>query len=153
MTVNSPAFPRSQLPVDDEKSDSVLSASQVISGWPGKGARVFLAVIRPVESDPVPPVVASVAARLRMCQLLLSNLISRPDPLAVRCPGYPSCCLSFLKCFSNLCRLVCPLNVQKGTLCNRCRTSATFSVDVPLISVGIPRVGEAGHQLFEGWNT
>jgi hypothetical protein len=29
MTVNSPALPRSQLPVDDEKSDSVLSASQV----------------------------------------------------------------------------------------------------------------------------
>jgi hypothetical protein len=27
-----------------------------------KGARVFLTVIRPVESDPVPPVVASVAA-------------------------------------------------------------------------------------------
>jgi hypothetical protein len=27
-----------------------------------KGARVLLAVIRPVESDPVPPVVASVAA-------------------------------------------------------------------------------------------
>jgi hypothetical protein len=29
MTVNNPAFPRSQLVVDDEKSDSVLSASQV----------------------------------------------------------------------------------------------------------------------------
>jgi hypothetical protein len=29
---------------------------------PVKGARVFLAVIRPVESDPVPPVVASIAA-------------------------------------------------------------------------------------------
>jgi hypothetical protein len=61
MTVNSPAFPRSQLPVDDEKSDSVLSASQV-KRLARKGARVFLAVIRPVESDPVPHVVASVAA-------------------------------------------------------------------------------------------
>jgi hypothetical protein len=61
MTVNSPAFPRSQLPVDDEKSDSVLSASQV-KRLARKGARVFLAVIRLVESDPVPPVVASVAA-------------------------------------------------------------------------------------------
>jgi hypothetical protein len=61
MTVNSPAFPRSQLPVDDEKSDSVLSAAQV-KRLARKGARVFLAVIRPVETDPVPPVVASVAA-------------------------------------------------------------------------------------------
>jgi hypothetical protein len=61
MTVNSPALPRNQLPVDDEKSDSVLSASQV-KRLARKGARVFLAVIRPVESDSVPPVVASVAA-------------------------------------------------------------------------------------------
>jgi hypothetical protein len=50
MTVNSPAFPRSQLPVDDEKADSVLSASQV-KRLARKGARVFLAVIRPVESN------------------------------------------------------------------------------------------------------
>jgi hypothetical protein len=61
MTIKSPALPRSQLPVDDEKSDSVLSASQV-KRLARKGARVFLALIRPVESDPVPPVVASVAA-------------------------------------------------------------------------------------------
>jgi hypothetical protein len=61
ITVNSPAFPRSQLPVDDEKSDSVLSASQV-KRLARKGARVFPAVTRPVESDSYPPVVASVAA-------------------------------------------------------------------------------------------
>jgi hypothetical protein len=61
MTMNSPALPRSQPPVDEEKSDSVLSASQV-KRLARKGARVFLAVIRPVESDSVPPVVASVAA-------------------------------------------------------------------------------------------
>jgi hypothetical protein len=61
MTVNSPALPRSQLPVDDEKSDSVSLASQV-KRLARKGARVFFALIRPVESDPVPPVVASVAA-------------------------------------------------------------------------------------------
>jgi hypothetical protein len=61
MTVNNPALPRRQLPVDDEKSDSVLSASQV-KRLARKGARMFLAVIRPVESDSVPPVVASVAA-------------------------------------------------------------------------------------------
>jgi hypothetical protein len=34
----------------------------------------------------------------------------------VRCLGFPICCLSFLKCFRILCRLVCPLNVQKGTV-------------------------------------
>ena len=61
MTVNSPALPRVQPPVEKEKSDSVLSASQ-LKRMARKGARVFLAVIRPVESDPVPPVVASVAA-------------------------------------------------------------------------------------------
>jgi hypothetical protein len=61
MTVNNPALPRSQLPVDDKKSDSVLSASQV-KRLARKGAQVFLAVIRHVETDPVPPVVASVAA-------------------------------------------------------------------------------------------
>jgi hypothetical protein len=61
MTVHSPALPWNQLPVDDEKSDSVLSASQV-KRLARKGARVFLAVIRPVESDSVPPVVASVVA-------------------------------------------------------------------------------------------
>jgi hypothetical protein len=62
MTVNSPALPRSQLPVDDKKSDSVqLSASQM-KRLARKGARLFLALICPVESDPVPPVLASVAA-------------------------------------------------------------------------------------------
>jgi hypothetical protein len=61
MTVNSPALPRVQPPVEKEKSDSVLSASQ-LKRKARKGARVFLAVIRPVESDPEPPVVASVAA-------------------------------------------------------------------------------------------
>jgi hypothetical protein len=60
MTINSHALPRNQVPVDDEKSASVLSASQV-KRLARKGARVFLAVIRPVESDSVPPVVASVA--------------------------------------------------------------------------------------------
>jgi hypothetical protein len=47
--------------VDEEKSESVLSASQV-KRLDQKGARVFLAVIRPVESEHVlAPVVASVA--------------------------------------------------------------------------------------------
>jgi hypothetical protein len=61
MTVNSFALPRVQPPVQEEKSDSMLSASQ-LKRMARKGARVFLAVIRPVESDPVPLVVASVAA-------------------------------------------------------------------------------------------
>src|SRR6476619_3169047 len=60
MTIKSPALPRVQPPEEKEKSDSVLSASQ-LKRLARKGARVFLAVIRPVESDPVPPVVASVA--------------------------------------------------------------------------------------------
>jgi hypothetical protein len=62
LTVNSLALPRDQLSVDEEKSEFVLLASQVKRLACRKGARVFLAVIRPVESDPVPPVVASVAA-------------------------------------------------------------------------------------------
>jgi hypothetical protein len=61
LTVNSPVLPRNQLPVDEEKFESVLSASQV-KRLARKEARVFLAVIRPVESDPVSPVVGSVAA-------------------------------------------------------------------------------------------
>jgi hypothetical protein len=61
LTVNSPALPRNQLPVDEEESESVLSASQV-KQLARKGARVFLAVFRPVESDPVLLVVGSVAA-------------------------------------------------------------------------------------------
>jgi hypothetical protein len=47
--------------VDEEKLESVLSASQV-KRLARKGPRVFLTVIHPVESDPVPPVVGSVAA-------------------------------------------------------------------------------------------
>jgi hypothetical protein len=90
MTVNSPALPRLQSPVEKEKSDSVLSASQ-LKRMARKGARVFLAVIRPVESDPVPPVVASVAALSPRCQLLLSNLTNRPDPQALRYLGFPIC--------------------------------------------------------------
>jgi hypothetical protein len=60
MTINSLALPWNQLPVDNGKSNSVLSALQ-LKRLARKGARVFLAVIRPVESDSVPPVVASIA--------------------------------------------------------------------------------------------
>jgi hypothetical protein len=60
MTVNSPALPRIQPSVKEEKSDYVLSASQ-LKRLARKGARVLLTVTRSAESDPVPPVVASVA--------------------------------------------------------------------------------------------
>jgi hypothetical protein len=112
MTINSPALPRNQLPVDDEKFDSVLSASQV-KRLARKGARVFFATIRLVESGSVPPVVASVATLSLDVPTTSVQPISRLDPLVVRCPGFPSCCLSFLKCFRILCRLVCPLSVLK----------------------------------------
>jgi hypothetical protein len=61
MIVNSPGLPQSQPPADEEKSNSILSASQV-KRLARKEARVFLAVIPPVESDSVPHVVAYVAA-------------------------------------------------------------------------------------------
>jgi hypothetical protein len=115
LIVNSPTLPRNQLPVDEEKFESVLSASQV-KRLARKGARVFLAVIRPMELTLFHLLWALSRLCLRMCQLLLSNLIRRLDPLAVRCLECLSCCLSFLKCFRILCRLVYPLNVQKGTV-------------------------------------
>jgi hypothetical protein len=77
MNVSSLAFPRSRPPVDNEKSDFVLSASQVKRLAP-KEAGVFLAVIRPVESDSVPPVVASVAA----LSLDVPTSSVQPDQLA-----------------------------------------------------------------------
>jgi hypothetical protein len=61
LTVNGLALPRNQLPVDEEKSESLLSASQV-KRLARKGTRVFLTVIRLVKFDSVPPVVASIAA-------------------------------------------------------------------------------------------
>jgi hypothetical protein len=60
LTVNGPALPPNQLPVDEEKFESVLSASQV-ERLARKGARVLLAVIHPVEFDPVPLVEGFVA--------------------------------------------------------------------------------------------
>jgi hypothetical protein len=114
MTVNSPALPRVQPPVEKENSDSVLSASQ-LKRKARKGARVFRAVIRPVESDP-DHLWWPLSRLCLRCQPPLSNLTNRLDPQAVKYFGFPICCLSFLKCFRILCRLVCPLNVQKGTV-------------------------------------
>jgi hypothetical protein len=114
MTVNSPALPRVQPHVEKEKSDYVLSASQ-LKRMAQKGARVFLAVIRPVESDLAPPWWPLSRLCLR-CQRLLSNLTNWPDPQAMRYFGFPICCLGFLKCFMILCRVVCSMNAQKGTV-------------------------------------
>jgi hypothetical protein len=116
MIVNSPASPRNQSPVekDLEKSDSVLSVSQ-LKRKVRKGARVFLTVVFPVESDHVSPVVASVVT------LSPEPMSVQPDQIPAGPPGneipWISKLLSaFLKCFRILCRLVCPVNVQKGTV-------------------------------------
>jgi hypothetical protein len=114
MIVSSPALPRNQSPVEEERSASVLSVSQLKrKAW--RGAQVFLAVIRSVESNSVPPLVASIATLF-----LVPTSSVQPDqpaaPPRSAYLGFPICCLIFLKCFSILCRLVRPLNVQKGTV-------------------------------------
>jgi hypothetical protein len=110
LTVSSPALPRNQLPVDEEKSESVLSASQV-KRLARKEARVFLAMICPVESDPVPPVVESVAA----LSLDVPTSSVRSDQVAGppggEVPWVSELLSEFFECFKILCRLVCPLNV------------------------------------------
>jgi hypothetical protein len=116
MTVNSLELLRNQLPVDDEKFDSFLSASHV-KQVASKGARVFLAVIRPMELDFVPSVVASVATPSPDEPTSSVQPDQPAGPLGGEVPWIEmSWCLSFLKCFRILCRLVCPLNVQKGTI-------------------------------------
>jgi hypothetical protein len=115
MTINSPALPRNQLPVDDEKSDSVLSASQV-KRLARKGARVFLAVIRPMESDSGSPEVASVAALSPDVPTTSVQPDQPAGPPGGEVPRVSELLSEFLKCFRILCRLVCPLNDQKGTV-------------------------------------
>jgi hypothetical protein len=155
MTVNSPALPRVQPPVEKEKYDSILSASQ-LKRMARKGARVLLAVIRPVESDPVPPVVASVAA--------LSSVptsVVQPDqpagPPGSEVPWVSNLLSEFFEVFQDPLPAGLPPKRSEGhsipTYSYRARTSSFVSVDVPFISVGISRVGKAGHQVFEGWNT
>jgi hypothetical protein len=62
MTVNSSALPRVQPLLKEEKSGSILSDSEQLNRLARKGALVFLTVSRSVESDCVPPVVASIVA-------------------------------------------------------------------------------------------
>jgi hypothetical protein len=115
MTVNSPALPRSQLPVDDEKSDSVLSASQV-KRLARKGARVFLAVIRPVESDPIPPEVASVVALSPDVPTSSVQPDQPAGPPGGEVPWVSELLSEFSEVFQDPLPPVCPLNVQKGTV-------------------------------------
>jgi hypothetical protein len=115
MIVNSPALPRNQLSVDDEKCDSVLSASQV-KLLARKGARVFLAVIRLVESGSVPPVVDSVAALSPDVPTTSVQPDQPAGPPGGELPWVSGLSCEFFKVFQILCHLVCPLNVQKGTV-------------------------------------
>jgi hypothetical protein len=116
MTVNSPPLPRNQFPVDEEKSKSVLSASQV-KRLAQKGARVFLAVIRPVESDSVPPVVASVAPLSPDVPTSSVQPDQPAGPPYGEVPWASELLPEFFGVFQDpLRRLVCHLNVQKGTM-------------------------------------
>jgi hypothetical protein len=100
--------------VDDEKSDSVLSASQV-KRLARKGVRVFLALVRPVESDPVPPVVASVAALSPDVPTSSVQPDQSAGPPGGEVPWVSDLLFEFSEVFQDFCRRVCPLNVQKGT--------------------------------------
>jgi hypothetical protein len=122
LTVNSPALPWNQILVDEEKSDSVLPASQV-KRLARKGARVFLAVIRPVESDPVPPVEGSVAA----VSPDVPTSSVQPDQAAGP-PGGEVPWVSEL-------------------------LSEFFEVFHDPLPSGLRPERSAGHQVFEGWNT
>jgi hypothetical protein len=115
MTINSRALPRSQLPVDVEKSDSVLSASQV-KRLARKGARVFLAVIRPVESDPVPPVVASIAALSPDVPTSSVQPDQPAGPPGGEVPWVSKLFSEFSEVFQDPLPPGLPLDVQKGTL-------------------------------------
>jgi hypothetical protein len=115
MTVNSPALPRSQLPLDDEKSDSVLSASHV-KRLARKGARVFLAVIRPVEADPVPPVVASVAALSPDVPTASVQPDQPAGPPGGEVPWVSELLSEFSEVFQDPLPPGLPLYVQKGTV-------------------------------------
>ena len=61
ITVNSPALPRTSLTSDEELNQSLLSYSQ-LKRMSRKGARVYLAVLKPVDADEGAPFVAATAA-------------------------------------------------------------------------------------------
>jgi hypothetical protein len=118
-----------------------------------KGAQVFLAVIRPVESDPGSPVVASVAA--------LSSVptsVVQPDhpagPPGVEVPWVSDLLSEFSEVFQDPLPAGLPPERSEGhSIPTEPGHPPPVLVDVPFISAGISRVGKAGHQIFEGWNT
>jgi hypothetical protein len=75
-----------------------------------KGARVFLAVIRPVESHSVLLVVASVAA-LSLVPTSVVQPVQLAGPPGVDVPWVFDLLSEFSEVFQDPLRLVCPLNV------------------------------------------
>jgi hypothetical protein len=152
MTVNSPALPRVQPPVEKEKSDSVLSASQ-LKRMARKGARVFLAVIRPVESDPVPPVVASVAA--------LSSVptsVVQPDqpagPAGVEVPWVSDLLCEFSEVFQDpLPAGLPPERLEGHSIPTEPEHPPPFRSMYRLSPLEYRELEKQVTKFFEGWNT
>jgi hypothetical protein len=115
---------------------------------------VFLAMIRPVESDPVPPVVGSVVTLSPDVPTSSVQPDQAAGPPGGEMPWVSELLSEFFEMFQDPLPPGLPperseghsISIEPGHL-------STFLVDVPFISVRIPRVGEAGHQVFEGWNT
>jgi hypothetical protein len=151
MTVNSPALPRSQPSIDEEKFDCVLSASQV-KRLARKGARVFLAVIRPVESNFVPPVVARSVAALSPDVPTSSIQPDQPaGPPDGEVPWVSELLSEFSKVFQDPLPPGLPRERLKGhSIPTEPGHSPPFrSMYRPSESVGLPRVGKAGHKFLK----
>jgi hypothetical protein len=152
LTVNSPSLPRNQLPVDEEKSESVLSASQV-ERLVRKGARVL-------GGDP--------SCGLRPCATCCGSVAAlspdvptssvQPDqaagPPGDEVPWVSELLSEFSKVFQDPLAPGLPPERSEGhSIPTEPGHPPPFRSPVPFISIRILRVGEAGHQLFEGWNT
>jgi hypothetical protein len=115
---------------------------------------VFLAVIRPVESDPVPPVVGSVATLSPDVPTSSVQPDQAAGPPGGEVPWVSELLSEFSEVFQDPLPPGLPPERSEGhSIPYRVRSSSTFLVDVPFITVRIPRVGKARHQVFEGWNT
>jgi hypothetical protein len=115
---------------------------------------VFLAVIRPVESDSVPPVVASVAT-LSPDEPTTSVQPDQPaGPPGSEVSWVSGLLSEFSEVFQDPLPPSLPLERSEGhSISTEPGHPPPFSVDVPFISLEIPRVGKVGHQVFEGWHT
>jgi hypothetical protein len=112
-------------------------------------------MIRPVESDPVSPVVGSVAA----LSLDVPTSFVQPDQAAGPPGGEVPWVSTLLSEFSEVFQDPLPPGLPpKRSEGHSIPTEpghpppfrSMYCLD---ISVRIPRVGKAGHQVFEGWNT